>query len=479
MKRLVLVLALMLANLASMASFLPTPAHAVAVDALVVAGGGGGGDNVGGGGGGGDVEFTAGLTVNGNQAYSVTIGVAGTAGALGDGAGGKGGNSSFASLTATGGGGGGGNSPNNGTSGGSGGGAGYNTTAGTAGTGSNVFGGGTPLVYAGGGGGGASAVGQNAPSTSVAGNGGNGYTSTISGVSTTYAGGGGGGIYGGTTPGNGGTGGGGAGGGPPFLTAAIAGGTNTGGGGGGGPAGGALPGAAGGSGIVIVRWSDAYDAGSATGSYSMAHAGGYYVYTFTGNGSITPPTGFTPTPTFTYSPTATRTATPSATPSFTNSPVASPTASPTATPTATPACVNVGTTSPAGYSQGGNGLLFFKSITFSGPTTLQTVSVYVVSGYGPMQAALYSDWNGNPFNLITLGSRIHVFPGWNVVPVGSPYEPAGNYWLGVETTNSAQVQYSIVGNDLFSYYPYGTWPNPATTQNYLGTVSAYGFICHY
>ena len=164
----------------------------------------------------------------------------------------------------------------------------------------------------------------------------------------------------------------------------------------------------------------------------------------------------TPTPTWT----------PTATPTFTNSPVASPTASPSATRTATPTCSNQGTTSPAGYSQGGNGLLFFKQITLSTSTTIQTVAAYVASGYGPMQAALYSSYRGQPFQLIKQGTTIYVFPGWNTVPLGSPYEPAGTYWLGVETTNSAQIQYSIVGNDLFSYQSFGIWPNPANTQSY-------------
>jgi hypothetical protein len=48
------------------------------------------------------------------------------------------------------------------------------------------------------------------------------------------------------------------------------------------------PGGAGGSGIVIIRWSTAYlQAASTTGSPSYSSTGGYHIYTFTGSGSIT------------------------------------------------------------------------------------------------------------------------------------------------------------------------------------------------
>jgi hypothetical protein len=110
-----------------------------------------------------------------------------------------------------------------------------------------------PSYFRGGGGGGALNVG-NAASANA--NGGGGATSSIDGTPTVRAGGGGGGCT--STPagfakGSGGAGGGGAGGGQP--TNAVAGTVNTGGGGGGG----GYPnsyqaGAAGGSGIVIIRY---------------------------------------------------------------------------------------------------------------------------------------------------------------------------------------------------------------------------------
>jgi hypothetical protein len=72
--------------------------------------------------------------------------------------------------------------------------------------------------------------------------------------------------------------------------AGLAGTANTGGGGGGG--GGGYPslpaGGNGGSGVVIIRYSDAYaDAKSTTGSPTFTQTGGYKIYKFTSNGSIT------------------------------------------------------------------------------------------------------------------------------------------------------------------------------------------------
>jgi len=90
-------------------------------------------------------------------------------------------------------------------------------------------------------------------------------------------GGGGGGRSTSGTSGAGGNGGGGAG-------ASNAGTANTGGGGGG-----SLPfstGAAGGSGVVIIRHSNAYGQATVTGSPTITTSGGYIIYKFTGSGTI-------------------------------------------------------------------------------------------------------------------------------------------------------------------------------------------------
>jgi hypothetical protein len=60
---------------------------------------------------------------------------------------------------------------------------------------------------------------------------------------------------------------------------------NTGGGGGG--AGGASGATAGGSGVVIIRYSDTYRSATTTGSPTVTVSGGYRIYQFTGNGTIT------------------------------------------------------------------------------------------------------------------------------------------------------------------------------------------------
>jgi len=263
-----------------------------AISYMVIAGGGSGGSAGGAGGGAGGfregktpitpytaspLNAPAGLTIASAAAFPVVVGGGGTGSPN---VGGSGSNSTFSTIISTGGGGGGSRgggapgsvpSPRAGLPGGSGGGGG-----GTCGPNPNPAGGtgNTPPVsppqgqngglgrnsgnHQGGGGGGAGAAGTPgdcAPDTG--GPGGNGVASFISGESgstppssVTRAGGGGGGNQG-PTAGTGGTGGGGPGGIPSGgQTAGTA---NTGGGGGGE---GFTPttGAAGGSGIVIIRY---------------------------------------------------------------------------------------------------------------------------------------------------------------------------------------------------------------------------------
>jgi hypothetical protein len=231
------------------------PTDVSQVEVLVVAGGGGGGHgSSSGGGGGGGVIYNTQYPVTPGQTYTVTVGAggAGTSGSVG----GSGGNSIFGNLTAIGGGG-------AGAAGGSGGGAPNSSTyAGTAGQG---FAGGQGYVdgsayYRDGGGGGAGGVGGNSSTNSgSAGNGGAGGVGLqfgISGTPTYYAGGGGGAGWTRAgpphvTPGTGGLGGGGAGS-LYNIDTPTAGTANTGGGGGA-----SNNGAAGGSGIVLIRYTTA------------------------------------------------------------------------------------------------------------------------------------------------------------------------------------------------------------------------------
>jgi hypothetical protein len=231
-----------------------TPQKAISCDYLVVAGGGGGGYDAGGGGGAGGYKTSIGGSALslGTSAYTVTIGAGGAAGTVST-RGSSGSNSVFSTITSTGGGGAGTRNTGikNGLDGGSGGGgAGDGSTGGAAspsGQGS-AGGNGNASFTTGAGGGGAGAVGANATGEFAASLGGNGLSNSITGTSVTYAGGGGGG----KNDGAGGSGGGGKGGG---STASVAGTANTGGGGGGGNNTGVnISGAAGGSGIVVVRY---------------------------------------------------------------------------------------------------------------------------------------------------------------------------------------------------------------------------------
>jgi len=241
------------------------PATALSCDYLVVAGGGGAGCGLGygsgGGGGAGGFRTGTGLSVTA-QSYTITVGAGGSGGGTNTAAPGtSGGASTFSTISSTGGGGGGplmsGASLGDGRSGGSGGGAATVGVGGAGNTGSyspvEGYAGGTWAAVGSHGSGGGGAAQAGSPETSSAGGaGGSGTANSYSGSSVTYAGGGGGGASGsGTTGGAGGAGGGGRGA-NGASDNGVAGTTNTGGGGGGARIGTA---AAGGSGIVIIRYA--------------------------------------------------------------------------------------------------------------------------------------------------------------------------------------------------------------------------------
>lgn len=250
-------------NTAASATF--TPAEAMSVRVLMVGGGGSGGSDVGGGGGAGGMVETNGLELVANTAYTITVGAGGALISGTASAGNSGGDSSM-SLgsapvveTAKGGGGGGAYGGRSAKTGGSGGGASQNSTTGASGTAGQGNKGGNYSTYAGGGGG-AGGNGGNG-SSGGGGAGGAGRASDILTYSETFAGGGGGG----TTSNNkstqaaGGTGGGGKGGyqvGNTRTSTPGEDGLGAGGGGAGGGGTGNVPkyGAAGGSGIVIIRY---------------------------------------------------------------------------------------------------------------------------------------------------------------------------------------------------------------------------------
>ena len=282
------------ANSAASNQITPTIARPP-VDYLIVGGGGGGSGDDGGGGGAGGVRSGTGYQIVAGT-YTITVGSGGAGRYNSNGA--DGGSSSFGPFTAAGGGGGAYRSPGNGNAGGSGGGGSGgahlspttnkpggagNTPAVTPSQGNS---GGTALgtTVGSAGGGGAGQAGFNNTGTASNGKGGNGISSSISGTATSYGGGGGGGATGGA----GGTGGGGAG------SAGWQGGNgangtaNTGGGGGGASNSTGFPGGTGGAGIVILRWLTSYgQPSSTTGSPTVVNSGGYWIYTWTGNGSIT------------------------------------------------------------------------------------------------------------------------------------------------------------------------------------------------
>ena len=268
------------------------------VEVLVVAGGGGGGTG-GGGGGAGGLIYNSNFAVTPGTQLTATVGAGGAGNSSWGGNGVAGANSVFGSLTAAGGGcglhrAGDTSSGTGGSGGGDAGGSGRtlsNATAGQGFSGGNSPKNGDTLEEPGGGGGGAGGVGQDAatPTASdiatvratAAGAGGPGLGFSISGTFTYYAGGGGGSNRNGVGR-SGGLGGGGTGG-----TSPTAGTPNTGGGGGGtgysGYGGGGTS-AAGGDGIIIVRYPGPQKAIGGT----VTSVGGDTIHTFTTSGNFTP-----------------------------------------------------------------------------------------------------------------------------------------------------------------------------------------------
>ena len=256
----------------------------------MVLGGGGGAGGQGGGGAGGyrevktpETPYTASpldgfpsapnIVTASVGSFPIVVGGGGAAGGGCSGVGTNGSASSFSTISSAGGGAG-NNSGGAGVDGGSGGGAGFGGPSQAGGTGNTPpvtpaqgqnGGKGNSAGYSdarGGGGGGAGAVGVDTPGT-AGGAGGAGVTSNITNTPTQRAGGGGGGgdarpgpiAPGGRPGGAGGAGGGGAGAGGGSNPGGTAGTANTGGGGGAagyGP--GYNSGAAGGSGIVVIRY---------------------------------------------------------------------------------------------------------------------------------------------------------------------------------------------------------------------------------
>ena len=270
------------------------PAAPAWVEYLCVAGGGGAGavSNGESGGGGGGGLLTGIVPVAAGSSYTVTVG-GGGAGGTSNASGVNGSNSVFGSITSSGGGGGARYGYEYGTSGGAkdGGSGGGGSQSGDQIPAQGIPGQGNAggvenKAYPNscGGGGGAGTIGGNGIGN-VGGNGGQGLASDISGVRTVYAGGGGGSSQNNGIGSLGGAGGGGASHGSD-RTSGVAGTTNTGGGaGGGGDSVGTV--AAGGSGIVIVRYAGyvKYYTGG-----TVNYSNGYISHTFTSTGTLAPTT---------------------------------------------------------------------------------------------------------------------------------------------------------------------------------------------
>ena len=241
----------------------PAPSANVVTQYLIVAGGGGGGnayDQAGGGGGGAGMVLTGNTTLTAGTTYNIVVGAGGTGGSdvRSSSPGTAGSDSSFAGITALGGG------------------RGYGSRANTTIYGYKQVGSTSAATGGGGGAGGAHGKGGGGAGGSASdnydiGSPGAGLTSSITGTNRVYGVGGAGGTAGPpTTNGSNGT-------------------ANRGHGGDGGKSASSdsAAGGTGGSGVVVVRYADSEANATATGSYTYSQTGGYRIYTFTGDGSLT------------------------------------------------------------------------------------------------------------------------------------------------------------------------------------------------
>ena len=187
---------------------------------------------------------------------------------------------------------------------------------------------------------------------------------------------------------------------------------------------------------------------------------------FGADGIMTSPTS-TVTPTPTITPTATMTVdfTPTVTPTF--------------------ACPIMGNTQAAGNDSAGAGVVIFKPIALTATVLVDVnVSAFVASGYGRMQAALYSSVVVNgatvPNALLNTSPIVYASAStWVTADIGTTFVTTGNYFLALEITNTGAIQYSTVGSDLYGYQPFGIWPVPAFYQNTLGNAAIYATACGY
>lgn len=191
------------------------------------------------------------------------------------------------------------------------------------------------------------------------------------------------------------------------------------------------------------------------------------------------------TATPTNTPTATRTASPSPTRTFTftTSPTKTPSATitPTATVTPTPQCGYYGSNDTSGPYQVGAGVVVFKSVQLPAIVASNVqVDVYVSSGQGRVNAALYADDNGQPGTLWASGSPQTAYIGWNTINLPVASRPAARYWIAAVTDNTAKMTYSAPMLDKYGYSQFlVTFPQRLPAQNWLGDASIRGKFCHY
>lgn len=194
----------------------------------------------------------------------------------------------------------------------------------------------------------------------------------------------------------------------------------------------------------------------------------------------------TDTPTITLTSTVTKTSTVTLTSSFSSTSTLTPSMTLTSTPTISPtpsasptaACSTLGQLTPLSTPEGLWTLNVLKPVALSAPNRVAYIDVYVSSGTGLLQAAVYQRVFAGP-NLVATSPVISASAGWNMIPINTATLPTGGYLLSVEGSNSLTIGGMKPGNDFNFNTQWGNFPSTIKLRSANRNYSIYAGVCSY
>ncbi len=123
----------------------------------------------------------------------------------------------------------------------------------------------------------------------------------------------------------------------------------------------------------------------------------------------------------------------------------------------------------------------FKPVTLASTKRLKIVDVYILSGAGKLQAALYES-SSFGWHLLTTSKTYPAVVGWNALAmddIASRLQPAGNYMISVEGSNSLKVGFTRPGADCYFQTQWGYFPALVNPLKGYNDCSIYGEFCNY